>query len=174
MPPNIIYLNSLQYLYIANNEIYQLPSDIGLLSELEILSAYTNNISVFPESIGNLFNLYHCDLTNNELIALPETICNIYENLTVFNIGLNYICPPYPSCLDVLGDQDISSCNEDFVLGDINEDGILNVLDIVLIISMILSNEYSVVADVNEDGSVDVLDVVLMVNILVGGLPQSN
>jgi hypothetical protein len=39
---------------------------------------------------------------------------------------------------------------------------------------MILSNEYSVVADVNEDGSVDVLDVVLMVNILVGGLPQSN
>ena len=41
-------------------------------------------------------------------------------------------------------------------------------------INMILSNEYSVVADVNEDGSVDVLDVVLMVNILVGGLPQSN
>jgi len=176
MPPNIIYLNSLQYLYIANNEIYQLPTDIGLLSELEILSAYTNNISVFPESIGNLFDLYHCDLTNNELIALPETICNIYGNLTVFNVGLNYICPPYPSCLDVdaLGPQDISSCNEDFILGDINGDELLDILDIVLMINMILSNEYSVVADVNEDGSIDVLDVILMVNILVGGLPQSN
>ena len=62
----------------------------------------------------------------------------------------------------------------DYILGDINGDEILNVLDIVLMINMILSNEYSVVADVNEDGSVDVLDVVLMVNILVGGLPQSN
>ena len=58
--------------------------------------------------------------------------------------------------------------------GDINGDEILNILDIVLMINMILSNEYSIVADVNEDGSVDVLDVVLMVNILVGGLPQSN
>ena len=62
----------------------------------------------------------------------------------------------------------------DYILGDINGDEILNVLDIVLMINMILSNEYSVVADVNEDGSVDVLDVVLMVNILIGGLPQSN
>jgi hypothetical protein len=59
----------------------------------------------------------------------------------------------------------------DYILGDINGDEILNVLDIVLMINMILSNEYSVVADVNEDGSVNILDVVIMVNILVGGLP---
>jgi len=56
-------------------------------------------------------------------------------------------------------------------LGDVNEDGILNVLDIVLIINMILINEYSAVADVNEDGFVNILDVVIMANILVGGLP---
>ena len=37
--------------------------------------------------------------------------------------------------------------------------------------NMILDNEYSIVADVNEDGFVNVIDVVLMVNILVGGLP---
>ena len=57
------------------------------------------------------------------------------------------------------------------ILGDINGDGILNILDIVLMINMILDNEYSIVADVNEDGAVDILDVVIMVNILVGGLP---
>ena len=86
---------------------------------------------------------------------------------------MNYICPPYPSCLeeDVLGNQDISSCNEDFILGDINEDEILNILDIVIMINMILSNEFSVIADINEDGFVDILDVVIMVNVLVGGLP---
>jgi len=64
--------------------------------------------------------------------------------------------------------------SENYLNGDINNDGIINILDIVQIIDMILNNEYSIVADVNEDGSVDVLDVVLMVNILVGGLPQSN
>ena len=68
----------------------------------------------------------------------------------------------------------IRCVSDNYILGDINGDEILNILDIVLMINMILSNEYSIVADVNEDGSVDVLDVVLMVNILVGGLPQSN
>ena len=56
----------------------------------------------------------------------------------------------------------------------VGDEFFLDILDIVLMVNMILTNEYSVVADVNEDESVDVLDVVLMVNILVGGLPQSN
>ena len=38
-------------------------------------------------------------------------------------------------------------------------------------INIILLNDYNVIADVNEDGYVNVLDVVLMINILVGGLP---
>tara|TARA_B100000029_G_scaffold461684_1_gene493654 strand:- start:1592 stop:3469 length:1878 start_codon:yes stop_codon:yes gene_type:complete len=57
------------------------------------------------------------------------------------------------------------------ILGDVNSDGILNVLDIVLMINMILANEYNGIADVNSDGFVNVLDVVIMANILVGGLP---
>jgi len=65
----------------------------------------------------------------------------------------------------------ISGIPNNIILGDINGDEILNVLDIVLMINMILDNEYSIVADVNEDGFVNVIDVVLMVNILVGGLP---
>ena len=63
---------------------------------------------------------------------------------------------------------------DNYILGDINGDEVLDILDVVLMINIILNNEYSVVADVNEDGSVDILDVVLMVNILLGGLPQSN
>ena len=130
-----------------------------------------NNISIFPESIGNLFNLYHCDLTNNELIALPETICNIYENLTVFNVGLNYICPPYPSCLDinVLGNQDISSCNEDFTLGDLNSDETINILDVVILVEHILSPAAVELdgADINDDGNVNIIDVVQLVNTIL-------
>ena len=51
--------------------------------------------------------------------------------------------------------------------GDINNDGILNVLDIVLLVNIILSNEYDIIADINEDGFIDILDVVMMVNILI-------
>ena len=60
---------------------------------------------------------------------------------------------------------------ENYLNGDINNDGILNILDIVQIIDMILSNEYSLIADINEDDFVNVLDVIVMVNILLGGLP---
>jgi hypothetical protein len=55
--------------------------------------------------------------------------------------------------------------------GDLNGDQFLDILDVVLMINMVLSNEYSSVADVNEDGVVNILDVILMINILVGGLP---
>ena len=59
----------------------------------------------------------------------------------------------------------------DNISGDINGDQILDILDVVLMINMVLSNEYSTIADVNEDGVVNILDVILMVNILIGGLP---
>jgi len=58
-----------------------------------------------------------------------------------------------------------------FILGDINGDEILNILDIVLMVNMILGVEYSLVADINGDGNLNILDIILMVNILVGGLP---
>ena len=110
-PSGIMELNTLRYFYMANNTMQELPSDIGTLSALQILSAYSNTIAQIPSSIGELSNLYHLDFMNNELTDIPETICNIYDNLTVFSIGLNDICPPYPECIeDNMGEQDTSNC----------------------------------------------------------------
>ena len=55
------------------------------------------------------------------------------------------------------------------ILGDLNTDGINNVLDIVLLVNCILEStcpetEYSCASDLNEDGGYNVLDVVLLVN----------
>ncbi|MEC7735984.1 MAG: T9SS type A sorting domain-containing protein [Candidatus Neomarinimicrobiota bacterium] len=112
-PSGIMELNTLRYFYMANNTMQELPSDIGTLSALQILSAYSNTIAQIPSSIGELSNLYHLDFMNNELTDIPETICNIYDNLTVFSIGLNYICPPYPDCVeDNMGEQDTTNCNQ--------------------------------------------------------------
>ena len=52
-------------------------------------------------------------------------------------------------------------------LGDINEDNQLNVLDIVSLVNIILSNDYLEVADLNADNIINILDVVLLVNAIL-------
>ena len=113
-PSSLLELNNLKYVYIANNAINSLPTNINMILSIQILSAYSNNISILPSSVGELSNLYHFDFANNDLTTIPETICNIYDNLTVFDIGLNDICPPYPECLteEDVGYQDTSECEE--------------------------------------------------------------
>ena len=51
--------------------------------------------------------------------------------------------------------------------GDINDDQIINVLDIILLVDFILSNEYEVIADLNNDGFLNVIDIVVLVNIIL-------
>ncbi len=173
-PSSLLELNNLKYVYIANNAINSLPTNINMILSIQILSAYSNNISILPSSVGELSNLYHFDFANNDLTTIPETICNIYDNLTVFDIGLNDICPPYPECLteEDVGYQDTTNCEPECDLGDVNCDGDLNVLDVVLMVNMILEDEYDVIADINEDGVLNVLDVVILVNLILDNIPN--
>ena len=53
------------------------------------------------------------------------------------------------------------------MMGDINEDGILDILDILLSLNIIIIYEYNEVADINEDGFLNILDVVIMVNLIL-------
>ena len=53
--------------------------------------------------------------------------------------------------------------------GDINDDGTVNILDIVLLSNMILADEFQESADINSDGNLNVLDIVQLVNIILGG-----
>ena len=51
--------------------------------------------------------------------------------------------------------------------GDVNNDEVVNILDIVQLANMILSGEYTENADLNSDGSVNILDIVQIVNIIL-------
>ena len=52
--------------------------------------------------------------------------------------------------------------------GDVNQDGSINVLDVVAIVSIILNEStYNALNDINLDGSVNVIDVVALVNIIL-------
>jgi len=55
------------------------------------------------------------------------------------------------------------------LLGDSNNDGNLNVLDVVLLVNIVLADEFNECADLNDDESLNVLDIVLLVNIILQG-----
>ena len=70
---------------------------------------------------------------------------------------------------DNLGYHDQSS--ESCTTGDVNEDGDLNVLDVVIVIEFILGNDtFSMdCGDMNLDGEINVLDVVIIIELILFG-----
>ena len=56
------------------------------------------------------------------------------------------------------------------LIGNINDDGIINILDVVVLVNIVLGMEDEIPAgDLNSDGMINVLDVVILVNIILGG-----
>ena len=51
--------------------------------------------------------------------------------------------------------------------GDINEDSLVNIQDIILVINLILNSGYNDLADINLDQTIDVLDIVLLASLIL-------
>jgi len=103
---------------------------------------------------GDIWSLEYVDDGNH----INEHLLRSDINITSFGVDQNdelFFC----------GNENIYKLQSN--LGDINEDGIINVLDVVMIINIILNNEYNVSADLNTDNNIDVLDIVLLVNIIL-------
>ena len=52
------------------------------------------------------------------------------------------------------------------MLGDVNQDGQINLLDVAPFIEVLSNNSFQVEADLNQDCSIDLLDVSLFVELL--------
>ena len=62
--------------------------------------------------------------------------------------------------------------DDDFLSGDVNSDGNINVADIVLLINIIIGEvtdfeEYLCSSDLNDDGIINVQDIILIVGIIL-------
>ena len=57
----------------------------------------------------------------------------------------------------------------DEMIGDINADGAVNILDVVLLANAVLTGNYLSEGDINGDGENNVLDIVGLVNIILNG-----
>ena len=75
-------------------------------------------------------------------------------------------------------DECSSACSENsFTLGDINNDSMINVQDIVLLVNFVLQTDFPsdtefMAADYNEDGILNILDVVSIVDLILN--PQTS
>ena len=199
LPESIGNLSNLFYLVANFNNITALPDSIGNLSNLIFLDLGYNEISYIPESIGNLTNLQTLWIFDNQLSSIPDSICNLdldWDGYTsgasvvpYFGTGGNLLCDAnqIPDCVENSANFEISldaayylfsvvheqDC-DDALLGDINLDTLINVLDIVTLVGSIvggdsLDGQSLINADVNQDDLINVLDVVLLVNQIVEG-----
>ena len=53
------------------------------------------------------------------------------------------------------------------ILGDINSDDLVNILDIIQLSNMILDGSYLDDADINDDGTLNILDIIALANIIL-------
>ena len=61
-------------------------------------------------------------------------------------------------------------CEESTLSGDLNSDGLINVLDVVVLVNIVLGyGEIINAGDMNGDGVLNVLDVVALVSIILEG-----
>ena len=88
----------------------------------------------------------------------------IYDNNTLLDTIEIEIFPREISTIDIMIDGDM-------MLGDLNQDGTLNVLDVIMMVNIIINSEVAdlLVADMNDDGSVNIQDIILLVNEIMNG-----
>ena len=88
------------------------------------------------------------------------------------DMGLQYTFNnTYPEAAATLEDGSAlfitTGTESEFILGDFNEDGVLDILDVVGLVNAVINGEYSAPGDMNQDGALDILDVVTLVNAIL-------
>ena len=141
--------------YEANNSYCE---DIGTLecSEMNDQQCINSNSCEWSESI----QYYSCSQFNSsdQCNSYSEYGCYTSWNSTTWEDDCNG--PSFQI--------DNSYCSEiNFIPGDSNGDGSINVNDIVLIVDLILSATYDEYSDMNQDGILNIIDVVELVNTIL-------
>tara|TARA_Y100001968_G_scaffold236559_1_gene219843 strand:- start:1819 stop:3096 length:1278 start_codon:yes stop_codon:yes gene_type:complete len=137
---------------------------------------YCQLSGIIPEGIADLTELETFRVEGNYFSGfIPESICDLeidYDNSLVFDVSYNHLCPPYPDCINTnyefWGQYD-EECNE---IGDVNFDSLINVLDIIALVSIILVDENPdyqtfIISDINSDDLLDILDIIELTNIII-------
>ena len=133
------------------------PDSIGLNCEIWATMNQTDSFNIIDDGdLQLLFNLFAIDNYFNTIIIIDHNMvfryydCNANDTQSLITIIDNIL-------LEI-----------DFSVGDMNNDGGLNIQDIILTVNLILNSEYNNSGDLNSDGMVNILDIVQLINIILG------
>ena len=62
----------------------------------------------------------------------------------------------------------VSVCQSGFQRGDVNQDGVINLLDVDLFLNVLTNGGYFCEADIDQSGSINLLDVDPFIDLLLG------
>ena len=93
LPDNIGQLSELSSLFIEKHDLTELPDSFTMLANLKHLYISNNWLTSLPEEFGDLTNLETLDLGYNQLVSIPESIGDL-ENIVylfLFNNQLSFV-----------------------------------------------------------------------------------
>ncbi len=115
----------------------------------------------FTMGVWNQF-LEGTDLQRKKIVLVDSQLnrrfIGVYSGSSISNTQLDELY----SEIQILIDEMVNS-----LPGDINSDGILNVVDVVSIVNLILAGEYNELADINNDNALNVTDVISIINLIL-------
>lgn len=162
------------YLTLTNSILWNEGSSFHYWNDPnELYQAYLelsyNNINNWEDN----WNENYCNEVGNDCYFHD----NISENPEFNN---DYTLQPTSPCIDAgdpnseldpdgtRADMGAYYYHQEAILGDINDDGLLNILDIITVVNIAVgSSPYDENADLNGDGQVNILDVIFLVNLVL-------
>ena len=147
---------------------YYPPSFDGALTveeSIDYWSDFNNLTNSNPEFLNNEVEkfIYSSEITNTQFIHYKVT-GGQHEWF-----GSSWGFHASEELINFFMDYELSDFTDLVILGDVNDDEIVNILDIIQVVNMILGNlSVDTIADINNDELVNIVDILLIVNIIIG------
>ena len=175
---NIVTANVVGAGLYINQGLVNLSNSIVYFNRIEGNNSINDNLGVDSSILFNSYNIEYSNIEGNEDL-LPLSTGVIYDNPN-FDDNSYFLLETSP-CIDsgnpLYTDPDgtrldigayyynQNSCS---ILGDLNNDNTVNILDVLLLVNIILDSNsiYNMCNDINQDTYVDILDVLVTINII--------
>lgn len=133
---------------------------VGKDSHINQLSNWTNQNESIVSADSSPFTVWNSwDASQRDLYILDaEGNIQYHQNITG---GISNSV--YDLVYNLIDEIEVS------IQGDVNSDGLINIVDVVQTVNMVLGTvEINLLADMNNDGMINVVDIVNLVNIILG------
>ncbi|MBC8256049.1 MAG: hypothetical protein H8E85_01920 [Candidatus Marinimicrobia bacterium] len=126
-------------------------NDFILSASSNMVLGFSTSGTVIPSGTHLLGQVSFTDYDGGEICFGSDPINNIISNI-------------YGNSLQT----EWGDCVSGSLMGDLNSDGSLDILDLVALANLILDEEFELNGDMNGDGQLNILDIVQLVNTILG------